>query len=39
MENKNTAFENAKSFFTACETLKGWEGCKEFCEETATFSC
>ena len=28
----------ARSFFDACETGKGWEGCKPFCHEGATFS-
>ena len=29
----------AKLFFDACETGKGWEGCKEYCIPQATFSC
>lgn len=28
----------AKLFFDACETGKGWEGCKEYCQADATFS-
>ena len=28
----------AKSFFDACETGKGWEGCKAFCTPDASFS-
>ena len=28
----------AKSFFEACETGKGWDGCKEYCHPDATFS-
>jgi hypothetical protein len=32
-----TAFENAKKFFTACEAGEGWEGCKAFVDEAATF--
>ena len=28
----------AKNFFEACETGKGWEGCKEYCKQDATFS-
>lgn len=28
----------AKKFFEACETGKGWEGCKEYCKAGATFS-
>jgi hypothetical protein len=31
------AFENAKKFFTACEAPLGWEGCKEFVAEGASF--
>jgi predicted ester cyclase len=29
----------AKLFFEACETGKGWDGCKEYCSPQATFSC
>jgi hypothetical protein len=28
----------ANDFFTACETGKGWEGCKSYCTPNATFS-
>lgn len=28
----------AHDFFEACETGKGWEGCKAYCQDTATFS-
>src|SRR5688572_11069712 len=28
----------AKMFFEACETGKGWEGCKAYCKTDATFS-
>lgn len=28
----------AKLFFEACETGKGWEGCKPYCHPDATFS-
>ena len=28
----------AKEFFEACETGKGWEGCKACCHAAATFS-
>ena len=28
----------AKLFFEACETGKGWEGCQAFCHSEATFS-
>jgi predicted ester cyclase len=30
--------EQAMRFFDACETGKGWEGCKAFCHADATFS-
>ena len=29
----------ARSFFEACETGKGWDGCEEYCHSGATFSC
>ena len=28
----------ARKFFEACETGKGWEGCKQYCLSEATFS-
>jgi predicted ester cyclase len=28
----------ANDFFTACETGKGWEGCKSYCTPNATFA-
>jgi predicted ester cyclase len=28
----------AKKFFEACETGKGWDGCKEYCTPNATFA-
>jgi hypothetical protein len=28
----------AKQFFEACETGKGWQGCREYCTPNATFS-
>lgn len=28
----------AEKFFDACETGKGWEGCKTYCHPEATFS-
>jgi hypothetical protein len=28
----------ARKFFEACETGKGWEGCKAYCQPDATFS-
>ena len=31
--------DTAKEFFEACETGKGWEICKAWCREGATFSC
>ena len=34
-----TQYETAKTFFEACETGKGWDGCKSLCHEAATFSC
>ena len=34
-----THYETAKAFFEACETGKGWDGCKTWCHEAATFSC
>src|SRR5215510_5611119 len=30
--------ETAKLFFEACDTGKGWGGCKEYCHPNATFS-
>lgn len=32
-----SAFENATKFFHACESLQGWEGCKEYVAPGATF--
>ena len=29
---------NAKLFFDACESGKGWEGCRDYCHPDATFS-
>jgi predicted ester cyclase len=34
----STILEPAKLFFEACETGKGWAGCKEYCHPNATFS-
>lgn len=31
--------ETAKAFFEACETGAGWDGCKAYCHDGATFSC
>ena len=30
--------ETAEKFFVACETGKGWDGCKAYCQPDATFS-
>jgi predicted ester cyclase len=30
--------EPARQFFEACETGKGWEGCKDYCHAQATFA-
>jgi predicted ester cyclase len=30
--------KTAQQFFDACETGKGWEGCKAYCAPDATFS-
>jgi len=30
--------ESARGFFDACETGKGWDVCKQFCQANATFS-
>lgn len=30
--------ETAEKFFDACESGKGWDGCKQFCKPGATFS-
>jgi len=32
-----SAFDNAQRFFHACETPLGWEGCKSYVAEAATF--
>ena len=31
--------EIADKFFDECETGKGWESCKNYCNEDASFSC
>ncbi|MEM6498086.1 MAG: nuclear transport factor 2 family protein [Pseudomonadota bacterium] len=31
--------DTAHQFFEACETGKGWCVCKEFCHDSASFSC
>lgn len=33
-----TIRETAEQFFDACETGKGWDVCRQFCEPNATFS-
>ena len=33
-----SAFDNATRFFHACESLEGWEGCRPFVADEATFS-
>ena len=34
----SNAIEKARQFFEACETGKGWEECKAYCDPSATFS-
>jgi predicted ester cyclase len=34
-----TISQTAREFFEACETGKGWDVCKAFCQEGATFAC
>lgn len=34
----STMAQTARQFFDACETGKGWAGCKSFCHAEATFS-
>lgn len=34
----STITEVAERFFEACETGKGWDGCKEYCKSDATFT-
>jgi predicted ester cyclase len=31
--------ETAMTFYDACESGKGWDGCKAWCHDGATFSC
>lgn len=31
--------ETAMAFFDACEAGKGWDGCKGWCHDGASFSC
>jgi hypothetical protein len=37
-ESKMAAFENATKFFHACESLEGWDGCKQYVADGATFT-
>jgi hypothetical protein len=32
-----SAFKNATNFFHNCESLKGWDACKEYVADNATF--
>lgn len=32
-----SAFQNATDFFHACETAKGWEGCRQYVASGASF--
>jgi len=34
-----TITDSARDFFDACETGKGWDVCKQWCHDGATFSC
>ena len=34
-----TISDTARNFFEACETGKGWDGCKLWCHDNASFSC
>jgi len=34
-----TIMDTANTFFDACETGKGWDGCKNYCHPGAGFSC
>ena len=33
-----SGFDNATSFYHACESLKGWDGCKQYVAADAPFS-
>ena len=33
-----SAFDTATKFFHACESLEGWEGCKDYVADGASFS-
>lgn len=32
-----TSFQNAEAFFHSCESLKGWEACKDYVADNAEF--
>lgn len=34
-----TIASSARDFFDACETGRGWDACKAWCHDGATFSC
>jgi hypothetical protein len=34
----STNIENARQFFEACDTGKGWDACSQYCHSDATFS-
>lgn len=34
-----SAIETAREFFDACESGSGWEVCKNYCHDDATFIC
>ena len=34
----SSMLQTAEQFFVACETGKGWEGCKAYCSPSATFA-
>ena len=34
-----TITDRARDFFDACETGKGWDVCRDWCHDGATFSC
>ncbi len=38
-EVQSAILETAEAFFNACESGRGWEGCKQYCHPNATFAC
>ena len=34
----DSMLDTARAFFDACETGKGWDGCRDYCASDATFS-